>query len=226
MRRCLLLALSLLSTSALAADDLPTLDGAGRITIEAGWRLTTNQTFYDSFYAFPDYQGLSRAALSPGGPYLAGSFGYGVTQNIELGIDLFTTGEQLHLTNAPTLTNITYGALVGVRFQTALDVLAANGLVPFIGLSTGPTLSYSSAEGVGKRELSTQCFVGMVGATLRLSAQWGITAEYRLAFARGQAAFLNQDAFKGLASFNAGGNWIALGVTYLIAPSPNTHPLP
>lgn len=225
MRRCLPLCLLLLSTSALAQELTP-LNGVGRITVEAGWRLTTNHTFYDSFYALPDSQGLARAPLSPGGPYASGSFGYSLTENIELGIDVFGTAEQLRLTNAPTITNLSYGAIVGVRFQTVLDALAPNGTVPFIGLATGPTLSLSHGSDGSQRELANQTFVGMVGATFRLSPHWGITAEYRLAFARGQSSLNNQDAFKNLASFNAGGNWFALGVTYLLAPEPDPHPLP
>jgi hypothetical protein len=226
MRRALPLVLLLLSTAALA-QELPPLNGAGRITVEGGWRLTTNQTFYDSYYALERSQGLARAPGSPGGPFLAGSFGYGITENLELGIDLFATGEQLRLTGAPTLTNTSYGALVGVRFQTALNALAANGVVPFIGLATGPTLCLSQAAGGKQREVNNQTFVGMVGATFRLSARWGLTAEYRLAFSRGQSPLtIDDSSYANLSSFNSGGNWFTLGLTYLIAPTPDEHPLP
>ncbi|MCY1078978.1 hypothetical protein [Archangium lansingense] len=221
MRRLALLAVLFAAGSAFAQDEeLSPLNGVGRISVEAGWRHSSNGTFYDSFYALPAYQGVQRSPESPGGPFLAGSFAYAVTDFIELGIDLFATGEQLQLTGAPTLTNITYGALVGVRFQTLLDILTPEGVVPFIGLQTGPTLAYSTAEGVGSRELFTQAWAGTVGATFRFSAQWGLTAEYRLAFARGQSVFNNKPEFKGLASYNAGGSWFALGVTYFFASDP------
>jgi hypothetical protein len=220
--RCLtLLALLLAAGSASAQDDEPLpLNGVGRISVQAGWRLSSNGTFYDSFYALPAYQGVQRAPESPGGPFLAGSFAYAVTDFFELGIDLFATGEQLRFTGAPTITNVTYGALVGVRLQTLLDILTPEGVVPFVGVQTGPTLAYSVAEGVGSRELFTQAWAGTVGATFRFSAQWGLTAEYRLAFARGQSVFNNKPEFKGLASYNAGGNWFALGVTYFFASDP------
>lgn len=221
MRRLTLLAILLVAGSASAQDEeLSPLNGVGRITVEAGWRATSNGTFYDSFYGLPAYQGVPRAPGSPGGPFLAGSFAYAVTDFIELGIDLFATGEQLRLTGAPTLTNVTYGALVGLRFQTLLDILTPEGVVPFLGLQTGPTLAYSTAEGVGSRELFTQAWAGTVGATFRFSAHWGLTAEYRLAFARGQSVFNNKPEFKQLASYNAGGNWFALGVTYFFASDP------
>lgn len=221
MHRLPLLALLLAAGSASAQDEEPLpLNGVGRISIQAGWRVSSNGTFYDSFYALPAYQGVSRAPESPGGPLLAGSFAYAVTDFIELGIDLFATGEQLRLTGAPTLTNVTYGALVGLRLQTLLDVLTPEGVVPFVGFQTGPTLAYSTAEGVGSRELFTQAWAGTVGATFRFSAHWGLTAEYRLAFIRGQSVFNNKPEFKGLASYNAGGNWFALGVTYFFASDP------
>lgn len=221
MRRLLLLAVLLATGSASAQDEEPLpLNGVGRISVQAGWRHSSNGTFYDSFYSFPDYRGVQRAPESPGGPFLAGSFAYAVTEFFELGIDLYATGEQLRLTGAPTITNVTYGALVGLRLQTLLDILTPEGVVPFVGLQTGPSLAYSTAEGVGSRELFTQAWAGTVGATFRFSAHWGLTAEYRLAFARGQSVFNNKPEFKGLASYNAGGNWFALGVTYFFAPDP------
>ena len=221
MRRLLLLAVLLATGSASAQDEEPLpLNGVGRISVQAGWRHSSNGTFYDSFYSLPAYQGVQRAPESPGGPFLAGSFAYAVTEFFELGIDLYATGEQLRLTGAPTITNVTYGALVGLRLQTLLDILTPEGVVPFVGLQTGPSLAYSTAEGVGSRELFTQAWAGTVGATFRFSAQWGLTAEYRLAFARGQSAFTNNGAFKDLASYNAGGNWFALGVTYFFASDP------
>jgi hypothetical protein len=219
MRRLVFLALLFIAASA-SAHELAPLNGVGRISIQGGWRVSSNDTFYDSFYALPSNQGLERAPESPGGPFLAGSFAYAVSDSIEIGIDLFATGEQLRLTGAPTLLNVTYGALVGVRFQTVLDFLTPEGVVPFVGIQSGPTLVYSQADLVGKRELFTQAWVGNVGATLRFSSQWGLTAEYRLAFARGQSAYNNRDAYKELSSFNGGGNWFALGVTYFMAPDP------
>lgn len=225
MRRLVLLSVLLAAASASAQDDadeeLAPLDGVGRLTIQGGWRLTPNGHFYDSFYALPDYQGVARAPASPGGPFLAGSFAYAVTDFIELGIDLFATGERLRLTGAPTLTNVTYGALVGLRFQTLLDFLTPQGVVPFAGFAIGPTLVNSQAEGVGQRELVTQAYVGSVGATFRFSASWGLTAEYRLALARGQSALTNRTEFAHLSSFNGGGSWFTLGVTYLWPPDPS-----
>src|SRR6218665_405481 len=229
-RRLALLALLFTAGEVSAQEEgIVPLNGVGRISVEGGWRLSSNQTFYDSFYALPGYlcsQDCARG--SPGGPFLAGSFGYSFMENIELSIDLFATGEQLKLTNAATLSNYTYGALVGLRFQTLLEVLTPQGVVPFVGLETGPTLVFSEAKDVGRKELLQQPWVGTVGATFRLSPRWGVTAEYRLAFARGQRPYnerkppdgVDENAYKGLASYNAGGNWFAVGITYMFPPDP------
>jgi hypothetical protein len=231
MRGFVLLYLLLAAARASAQEEegAAPINGVGRITVQGGWRLSGNDAFYDSFYALPGYtcsEGCARE--SPGGPFLAGTFGYSVSEFIEVGIDLFATQQQLRLTNAPTLNNITYGALVGLRFQTLFDVLTPQGVLPFIGLQTGPALAYSVAEGVGRKELILQPWVGSVGATLRFSTHWALTAEYRLAFARGQSPYNDRpppagadaNAYKNLAFYNAGGNWFSLGVTYLLAPDP------
>jgi hypothetical protein len=232
MRGFVLLALLFAAATASAqeeSEELVPLNGVGRITVQGGVRLSSNTTFFDSFYALPGFecsQGCSRE--TPAGPFATATFGYSVTDFIEVGIDLFYTHQQLRLTNAPIHTNITYGALLGLRLQGLLEILTPQGVVPFIGLETGPSLSYSLVEGVGRRESIVQPWVGTVGATVRLSAHWALTAEYRLAFARGQSPYQNklppsgvgESPYKNLASYNAGGNWFALGVTYLLAPDP------
>lgn len=216
MYRSLLLSVALLSApAALAQDEVnTTLEGVGRLTLQSGWRLTSNNTFYEGYYATrPE---LARGPTSPGGPLVVGSFAYGITDMVELGVDLFATGERLRLTDQPELTTLTYGALVGVRFQTVLEV--GQGLVPFAGILTGPTLAFSQFKGQPAQEIMTQAWAGTVGATMRLSDRWGLTGEYRFSFVRGPVGALANQKF---GSFNGGGNWFALGVTYLWPPEPS-----
>ncbi|MFY0576049.1 hypothetical protein ACN28S_18310 [Cystobacter fuscus] len=153
MRGLVLFALLLAAATASAqeeSEELVPLNGVGRITVQGGVRLSSNNTFFDSFYALPGFEcsvGCSRE--TPAGPFAAATFGYSVTDFIEVGIDLFYTHQQLRLTNAPLHTNITYGALLGLRFQGLLEILTPQGVVPFIGLETGPSLAYSLVEGWG-----------------------------------------------------------------------------
>jgi hypothetical protein len=217
MFRSLLLAFAILAAApALAQEDDPlSLNGVGRFTLQTGWRLTSNNTFYKGYY--DPRPGLARGANSPGGPLLAGSFAYAMTESMELGVDLFATGERLRLADLPELSTLTYGALVGLRFQTVLDI-GPYGLVPFGGVLTGPTLVLSRFQGGDSLEVVTQAWAGTVGATLRLSPRWGISAEYRLSFVRGQVPTHGGQTF---GSVNAGGNWFSLGMTYAWPPSPS-----
>ncbi|MBU8894552.1 hypothetical protein KRR26_03000 [Corallococcus sp. M34] len=239
MPRRLLPLLVLLATPALAQpeDAAPkSLDGVGRITVSGGWRLTSNDTLFDSWYR-PGKVGS--AWLPPpergedprgDGPVLTGTFAYAVTDLVELGIDLFVSGNNSLRLAEPVgdgtferrkLTTLSYGALVGLRFQGVLDGIGPQGLVPFAGILTGPAVAASKREGSSMVENVTQAWMGSIGATLRLSAHWGLTAEYRLAFLRGPVETPDAEGHPGPFSFNGGGNWFTLGLTYAFSPEPS-----
>ncbi|MCY1034925.1 hypothetical protein OV207_25990 [Corallococcus sp. BB11-1] len=237
LRRAPLL-FALIAAPAFAQDDAdgdaPTsLDGVGRITVQAGYRLTSNATLYESWYGPKGPgAGLERAPESSGAPVGALTFAYAVSDLVELGLDLVGTTQNLRLTEGQgdgttvsrKVTTLAYGLLVGLRFQGVLDV-GPQGLVPFVGLHTGPTVISSQREGSALQENVAQAWVGSLGATLRLSAKWGITAEYRLMFLRGPVESQDTARFKGPFSFSSGGNWFSLGVTYTFPPDPS-RPLP
>jgi hypothetical protein len=149
---------------------------------------------------------------------------------VELGIDLFGTAGRLYLNEPgegdapPTerrIDTVGYGALVGLRFQTVLPEVGPYGLVPFAGILTGPVLVSSQRQGESVQEATSQAWMGSLGATLRLSARWALTAEYRLAFMRGPIGPPNDR----VGSFSGGGHWLTLGVTYTFPPEPS-RPLP
>ncbi|WP_205525629.1 outer membrane beta-barrel protein [Pyxidicoccus trucidator] len=199
------------------------LDGVGRISIQGGWRYTSNETFYTNWYGRDENKDLERAQESTGGPLAVGSFAYAINDLVELGIDLFFTGGRLHL-NTPdgeqTINTLSYGAAVGLRFQTVLPEVGPQGLVPFAGILTGPALTSSKRPGESIKEGTTQVWMGSLGATLRLSPRWGVTGEYRLAFLRGPVG-----PPENKLTFNTGGSWFTLGVTYSFPPEPS-RPLP
>jgi opacity protein-like surface antigen len=220
MRRLLLLVLLFSAVGASAQDSGPSaLDQTSRITVHGGWRLTSNETFYEGYYTLPGNEGLQRAPASPGGPFLGATFGYSATELVEVGIDVFATGERLQLTGTPPITTVTYGAMVGLRFQALLDVLTRNGVVPFVGIQSGPVLAFSTVEGVGVKEAFNQGWAGTVGVNFRLSAHWGIAADYRLVFARGGNPFAGRPGLTSLGSYNAGGSWFSLGVSFYFPPT-------
>ncbi|MFP2912868.1 outer membrane beta-barrel protein [Pyxidicoccus sp. 3LFB2] len=199
------------------------LDGVGRISIQGGWRLTSNETMYENWYGRKDNTELARAREVAGGPLAVGSFAYAINDLVELGIDLFLTGGRLYL-NAPegeqAINTLSYGAAIGLRFQTVLPEVGPHGLVPFAGILTGPSLTSSKRGSEKLMETTTQVWMGTLGATLRLSPRWGVTAEYRLAFLRGPVG-----PPENKLSFSNGGSWFTLGVTYSFPPEPS-RPLP
>jgi hypothetical protein len=203
------------------------LDGVGRISIQGGYRFTSNETFYKSWYSRDLNKDLPRAREASGGPLAVGTFAYAINDLVELGIDLFVTGGRLYV-NSPegeqTIDTLSYGAAVGLRFQTVLPEVGPYGLLPFAGISTGPSLASSKRRGETVQETTTQIWMGSLGATLRLSPRWGVTAEYRLAFLRGPVG-PKDDKDARIGSFSNGGSWFAVGVTYSFPAEP-TRPLP
>jgi opacity protein-like surface antigen len=206
---------ALAASTAFAQDGAPSLEGEGRISIQGGWRYVSNSTFYNGYYSqHPEFE---RAPQS----HVVGSFAYAVTDLVEVGIDLFGTAERMQLTGTPELTVVNYGALLGLRFQGWLN-LGPEGTVPFLGLLTGPMLASSTFKGQPVRELLSQAWAGSAGATMRLTPRWGITAEYRLVFARG-AVGKPEERF---GTFNAGGSWLSVGVNYSFPPEPGPSRAP
>ncbi|MBZ4419915.1 porin family protein [Myxococcus sp. RHSTA-1-4] len=239
MLRRLLPLLALLTTAPAFAqapeededDEIPTsLNGVGRISIQGGWRVTSNETLYTSWYGRTENQGLARAREVSGGPLVIGSFAYAMSDLVEVGIDLFGTGGKLYLREPDgserSINLLSYGAMIGLRFQTVLPEVGPYGLVPFVGLFTGPALVSSKRQGEAVQESTTQAWVGTLGATWRLSSRWGLTAEYRLSFLRGPVgAPETENNNRRIGSFSAGGNWLSVGVTYTFPPEPS-RPLP
>ena len=206
----LLVTLAASSASAQYDEDAPPpeLKGTGRFSLQTGWRYTPNTRFYDNYYSQAENRDLSRARGSIGGPLLTATFAYSFTNLIELGIDLFTTYERMRLAGQPGLNTVTYGALLGLRFQKRLE-LGPEGLIPSVGILTGPLFAGAYFDGGRAIETSNQAVGLSLGATLRLSPKWGLALEYRLLLARGEV--------EDIGKYNAGGHWFALGMTYQFA---------
>jgi hypothetical protein len=190
----------------------PELDGSRRFSLVTGWRYTPNTRFYEDYYADPDNRGLKRSAGAFGGPLLAGSFAYSVTNLIEVGIDLFATYERMLLTGKPGLNAITYGALVGLRFQHRFE-LGPHGLIPSVGVLLGPLLAAAYFDGGRAVENYTQAIGTTVGATLGLTPEWGLRFEYRLIAAEGAA--------ENVGTYQAGGSWFSVGINYQFPSVPD-----
>lgn len=190
----------------------PELEGSSRVSLLTGWRYTPNTRFYNNYYSQIENRGLPRAGGAIGGPLLTATFAYSITNLIELGIDLFATYERIQLTRQPGLNAITYGALMGLRFQKRLEI-GPEGLIPSVGILTGPLLAASYFDGGRAVENFTQAFGASLGATLRLNPKWGLCFEYRFIFAKGAA--------EDVGPYDASGNWLSVGMTYQFPSEPD-----
>ncbi|HVG62453.1 MAG TPA: hypothetical protein VNA24_28070 [Hyalangium sp.] len=219
-RGSLLILLATLAASTASAqyeeeEVSPELEGSSRFSLQTGWRYTPNTRFYNDYYSRAVNRGLPRAGGAIGGPLLTATFAYSITNLIELGIDLFATYERMQLTRQPGLNAITYGALMGLRFQKRLEI-GPEGLIPSVGILTGPLLAASYFDGGRSVENFTQAFGASLGATLRLNDKWGLCFEYRFVFAKGEA--------ENVGPYDAAGNWLSVGMTYQF-PSARYRPM-
>ena len=108
------------------------------------------------------------------------------------------------------ISSITYGALVTLRLQW--PGLGSDLLVPYLALSTGPTLVYVSSPDFDAAEVFSMAWAGGAGVTLRLGERLGVTIDYRYLLARG--------AVPGIGSVNGGGHQLTLGLTVFFSPEP------
>jgi len=203
-----LVATLLLASSALAMPERWTtgIDGVGRISVNAGWKLTPN----DYFYARALEQGDPAVWKGYGGPQLGASFGYGALSWIEASIDLFFGHDRFEIGGYHQITALTYGALVGVRF-TFMDLFFP-GFCPYIGAGVGPTLGYVFAEGVEPVEKLVTGVAANAGITYRFNDRLGVSLEYRFLYARGMWH---------TSGVNIGGSWISLAVVVYFPRSPS-----
>jgi len=214
----LLLVLLTASTASAQYDEeeaSPMLEGSSRFSLQTGWRYTPNTRFFDDYYSQEKHRNLERAGGAMGGPLLTATFAYSPLEWLELGIDLFTTYERMRLTAQPGLNAVTFGALVGLRYQKRLE-LGGKVLVPSVGVLMGPMLAASYFDGRGSVENAAQTIGGTVGATLRLSEEWGLAFEYRLLYGKGVA--------EEVGAYDAAGNGFSVGMTYQF-PSVPARPM-
>lgn len=194
-------------------EELPQmLESSSRFSLQTGWRYTPNTQFLDEFYSQPKYQSLKRTGRAIGGPLLTATFAYSPLEWLELGVDLFTTYERMQLTNRTGLNAMTFGALVGLRFQKRLEI-GSKVLVPSVGVLLGPMFAVSSFDGRSAVENGGNPVGGTVGATLRLSEKWGLAFEYRLLFGKGEA--------EDVGPYDALGNCFSVGMTYQLPDVPD-----
>ncbi len=191
------------------------LKGQSRFSLGPGWRYAPNTAFFDRYYSRQENRGLTRADGTFGGPLVVSTFGHSLLEWLELGIDLFFTYERMAITDQPDFNTISFGMMVGVRFQKRLLLGPEDSFTPFVGVLSGPTFTASYFAGSRSVENFAQALGLTAGARLRLTPKWGVCLEYRLTLAKGQA--------ERLGIYDAGGSWFSVGLIYMF-PKPIKEP--
>lgn len=205
--RANLVGLLLLTAGAASAQDR-TVEGMGRVAVLGGYRWAPNEPFRNRAAELE----TPVVGKMPGGPQFSASFGYAPTDWIEASIDVFGGFESFSMTKYDDFTSVTYGALLGARLEK-MD-FPVRGLLPYLGVQIGPTLSFVTGKIKGNVEkLNTGISIN-AGLTFRIADKWGIGFDVRYLFASGGVPDMNY------ASLNAGGLWGSLSITYFIGAGP------
>jgi len=181
-------------------------EGWGRISVVGGYRWVPN------WYLFERAAALEARVLkaSQGGPQAQVGFGYGVTDYLELAVDLFAAPDWFELSGMGPFTAISYGALIGPRL-TSSNVLF-RGLSPYLGAEAGPTfiLLQSSTHGAPEKLAMGLAVVG--GLHWRFQDRWAVTLDVRWLLARANVPEVS--------GFNGGGVLFSIGVSHFLPPTP------
>ncbi|MBM4776360.1 MAG: hypothetical protein GQE15_01540 [Archangiaceae bacterium] len=187
--------------------DSPT-DGVGRVSFGGGLRWTMN----DYFNARAAELGtpIERAGTAPLGVQGMASFGYGAFEWLELAVDLFAGFESFKYVGEELFTSVSYGGLIGLRL-TRYD-FPFQGLVPYVGVQTGPMLTIVTSPSEPGAERILQGWSVNGGATFRITDRVGIFLDARYLYGR---VFVGE-----LAGRNVGGVFVSAGVSLFFPPAP------
>lgn len=210
MTRATLVAFTLVTASAAFAQQERTMEGMGRVAVQAGYKWAPNGQFVNQ--AARD--GYPLKGSMPGGPQASASFGYAPTSWLEATIDLFVGFEGFTLDGLERFSSTTYGALLGVRVGK-MD-FPVHGLLPYLGAQLGPALSFVTSKSIaGVEKLNTGYSIN-AGLTYRFADKWGVGLDARYLFADGAIPLPDGNTL----SINAGGLWISATVTFFIGAGP------
>ena len=206
MTRLLLVGLVLLSGTALAEG----IDGWGRISVGGGFRWIPNWWFIDhaANAGTPVIPGLS------GGPQVGASFGFGVTSNVEVAIDLLGGYETFTLRlpddQKDEYTSAAYGAQIGGRIVGSN--VPFKGLLPYLSVQAGPLVSSITSKLNPQTERLLLAITVGGGLTYRFADRYGITLEAKYIYAR--------SAVWPISGINVGGVAFSAMFTIFFPPAP------
>jgi hypothetical protein len=201
----------LLATGA-AAQELRSMEGMGRVSVQGGYKWAPNAPFVQK----ADEAGHTLEGKLAGGPQFSASFGYAALDWVEATIDLLIGFENFTLKDYEPFASTTYGALLGVRLAK-MD-FPIRGLVPHLGAQFGPVLSFITSKSINSAEKLNTAYSLNAGLTWRFKEKWGVGFDARYVFATGEIPGAGPGGDN--LTINAGGLWVSLTLVYFIGPGP------
>ncbi|MBE2247975.1 MAG: hypothetical protein IAE78_00415 [Myxococcus sp.] len=204
-------ALALLCAAGPALAQGSTTD-IGRVSIGGGLRWTMNDHF-NAKAAEAGRAPTSREEFvtAPLGFEGMASFGYGAFDWLEVAVDLFAGFESFKLEGWLPFSSLSYGALIGLRL-TRYDVLLP-GLVPYVGVQTGPLLVLVSSPSAPGAERIMQGWSVNGGASYKFTDRLGVFVDVRYLYGRVFVA--------DLAGRNVGGVLVSAGLSIFFPATPS-----
>ncbi|MDP3503025.1 MAG: hypothetical protein Q8S33_22015 [Myxococcales bacterium] len=211
MRRLLVVAVvSSVFFASPAFADSPT-DGVGRVSFGGGLRWTPNGFFnVKATEAGRPTTSSEEFVTAPLGFQGMASFGYGAFEWLELAVDVFGGFESFQLEGWLPFSSVSYGGLIGVRL-TRYDFPFA-GLVPYLGIQTGPMLVTVTSPSLPGAERIMQAWSVNGGAAWKFTERLGLYVDIRYLYGR---AYVSE-----IAGRNVGGVWFSAGLTIFFPPTP------
>lgn len=201
------LAALLLAGTAASAQSVG-IAGRGRISLMPGWNYAPN----GPFFANANYHtGAVLSERPKGGPTAFASFGYGASEALEVGVDLFGAFEAIQFGDRGAFNRISYGAGLVGRYIFQPESLP---LQPYLATGVMGTLVNSSGAGFAGTESFVTGYLVGAGVDFSLGDTYAVGVGYRFMLARGRAP----EDVQG--SINGGGHFFLLSLSYYLPGEP------
>lgn len=186
-------------------------DGVGRVSFGGGLRWTPNG-FFNGKAAEAGHPNTTAEEFvtAPLGFQGMASFGYGAFEWLELAVDVFGGFESFQLEGWLPFSSVSYGGLIGLRL-TRYDFPVA-GLVPYLGVQTGPMLVTVTSPSSPGAEKIMQAWSVNGGAAYKFTDKLAVYVDVRYLYGR--------DYVSEISGRNVGGVWFSAGLTIFFPPTP------
>jgi opacity protein-like surface antigen len=182
--------------------------GRGVVRLLPGWHLSWDDPFQENARA----AGIPLSYPREGGPGGFLGFGYGASEDLELGVDLYGAFRQYRITDDRPLNLGAYGLFMTARWIPIAS--SGAGLEAHVQVGMGPVLGNVTGNSRVAGESVSTGFLAGTGVSWNVAESWALSLEYRWVLARPLAP----ESVGG--TVGAGGHFLLLGVSWHVAGQP------